>query len=416
MSAGALVSEQIKSVLDVSRLLAVTTELDPLLQRIAEAAATLLDCERASIFLHDPQTGELWTKVALQTPEIRIPAELGVAGHAFAANRILHVSDPYLDPHFDARSDRRSGFVTRNLLAVPLLDIERQPLGVIEAVNKHNGDFTAEDRALIPLFAEQAGVAIQRYRLQNAAVQIVALRREMELARQVQEAMIPRAFPQLAGWEIAAWTRPASITGGDMYDAWTLPDGRLALFIADASGHGMGAALLVHQARALARAISPLRPDPCDTLQLVHEQLAHDLKIGWFVTGALAFLAADGTCQWCSAGHGPIFVRRGVGSPHELSDPALPPLGVAREWNAARPEPVQLASGGRLVFLTDGIHESMNPAGDLFGLDRVAVFLDSQPELSSNELVATLVQTAQAWRGAAELLDDQAILVAGRSW
>jgi serine phosphatase RsbU (regulator of sigma subunit) len=89
-------------------------------------------------------------------------------------------------------------------------------------------------------------------------------------------------------------------------------------------------------------------------------------------------------------------------------------LGVAREWNAERPEPVQLANGGRLVFLTDGIHESMNPAGELFGLDRVAVFLDSHPELSPIDLVSALVQTAQAWRGPGELLDDQAILVAGR--
>ena len=88
-----------------------------LLVRIAEACTELLSCERASIFLHDPKTGDLWTKVALKSPPIRAPSHVGIVGHAFTHNQVVQVLEPYLDPRFNAEPDRRSGFVTRNLLA-----------------------------------------------------------------------------------------------------------------------------------------------------------------------------------------------------------------------------------------------------------------------------------------------------------
>src|SRR5688572_19368615 len=98
---GAISAEQAKLVLDVSRMLAVTTDLDPLLQRIAESACALLSCERASIFLHDPASNELWTKVALQTSEIRVPAGAGIVGATFMSNQVLHVPEPYSDARFN---------------------------------------------------------------------------------------------------------------------------------------------------------------------------------------------------------------------------------------------------------------------------------------------------------------------------
>lgn len=415
MTSAMISTEQARSVLDFSRILAVTSELDPLLRQIAEAATSLLHCERASIFVHDPRTGELWTKIALQHAEIRIPATAGIAGHAFTSNQTLHVSDPYHDDRFDADPDRNGGFVTRNLLAVPMLDIELRPLGVIEAVNKRHGDFAPEDQALLRLLAEQAGVAIQRYRLQAAALEIVSLRHEMELARRVQQAILPVSGLSIAGFEVAGWTQSASITGGDIYDVWTLPDGRLALLIADASGHGMAAALLVHQARSLARAISPLLPHPHDILNHVHEQLQRDVQIGWFVTAFLALLSPDGTVEWSSAGQGSVFVRESANQPSQAIEPVTPPLGVAREWPVQRPAPLRLQHGGMLVALTDGIHENMNPAGDEFGLRRVAAILDAHGKSSPDELIRALREAAEAWRSSKEYLDDQAIVAVRRN-
>src|SRR5947207_272789 len=172
-------TDQFKQVLEVSRLLAVTTELDPLLNEIARHCTTMLDCERASIFLHDPAADQLWTKIALGSQEIRVPASAGIVGHVFKSNQIFHCRDPYCDPRFNPEPDRRSGFVTRNLLTAPMVDVNRNPVGVIQAVNKKSPDgFTEADESLLQLLADQSGVAIQRYRLPEEAMEGVDLRRE----------------------------------------------------------------------------------------------------------------------------------------------------------------------------------------------------------------------------------------------
>src|SRR5687767_12783672 len=118
-------------------------------------------------------------------------------------------------------------------------DLDGKPLGVIQAVNKVGPAFTADDVALVQLLAEQAGVAIQRHNLQQAALEVVALRHEMDLARRTQEALIPKQPPAFPGYDAGGWTSPASATGGDCFDLWKLPDGQLGLFLADASGHGL---------------------------------------------------------------------------------------------------------------------------------------------------------------------------------
>src|SRR4051794_25270756 len=127
---------QAKLVLDVTRMLAVTTDLDTLLMYIAQAACGLLDCERASVFQFDPITNQLVTRVALQTTEIRVPSSAGIVGAAFTTNEVLVVPDPYHDPRFNRDVDKKTGFVTRNLLTAPMADLDRKPLGVIQAINK----------------------------------------------------------------------------------------------------------------------------------------------------------------------------------------------------------------------------------------------------------------------------------------
>src|SRR4030095_2967368 len=103
---------------------------------------------------HDHATDELWTKVALKRPPIRFPSHVGIAGHAFKHNQVVQVPDPYGDDRFNPEPDRRSGFVTRNLLTAPLKDLDGKPLGVLQAVNKITVPFSGDDVALIPLLRE----------------------------------------------------------------------------------------------------------------------------------------------------------------------------------------------------------------------------------------------------------------------
>ncbi len=408
----AISAGQMRLVLDVSRMLAVTSDLDVLLNRIAESVTALLDCDRASIFLHDPKADELWTKVALQSQPIRINSTAGIVGAAFRSNQVLIVPEPYKDPRFNPEPDRRSGFVTRNILAAPMVDIRDKPIGVLQAINKSSGSFMETDAAMLQLLADQAGVAIQRYQLQQAAVDSTALRREMELAKRVQEAMIPTRRPDVPGLEAAGWTRAASINGGDCFDLWKLPDGRLGVLVADASGHGIAPALVVTQTRALIRTLCDTEPDPMKLLLRVNARLVHDLDTGRFVTAFLCFASGDGWLHWCSFGHGPLMLTAPNSAARELQA-NLPPLGIVSDPVGQATGPVRLELGGALVVATDGITEAFNPAGDMFGASKVLQAMNGFQ--SSLDAAISSVQKAVAqWQQRDEPKDDQTLVIVKR--
>lgn len=416
-SGSASVTEaQMRMVLDISRLLAVPTDLDALLLRLAEACTALLGCERASIFLYDPRTGELWSKVALRSPPIRVPSHLGIVGHTFTHDQVVQVVEPYHDPRFNSEPDRRTGFVTRNLLSAPMKDLNGKPLGVIQAINKVAVPFGGDDVALVQLLAEQAGVAIQRHNLQQAALEIVALRHEMGLARRTQEALIPKRPPAFPGYDAGGWTHPASTTGGDCYDLWKLPDGRLGLFLADASGHGLAPALIVSQARTIVRTLSDGAAHPHHVLGRANARLVEDLEWGQFVTAFLGFMSPDGVLDWSSAGHGPSLLRPACGEPVMMLEPPLQPLGIMPDWADVAPPPARISPSGSLMLISDGVFEATNGvSADQFKIERVVATLDDQPNTCTpGEIIAAVRAAVRAWQSGAEAEDDQTLVVVQR--
>jgi sigma-B regulation protein RsbU (phosphoserine phosphatase) len=404
-------AEKMRDILEVSRLLAVTSDLDHLLMEIAKAAQALVGAERASIFLYDGTTDELWTKVALGANTIRVPAGAGIVGFVFKTNKLLNIPDAYADARFNREVDRRTGFVTRNLLTAPMVDLSGKPIGVIQAVNKIGGIFGREDEETIELLAAQGGVAIQRYRLQVDAIQVVELRREMDLAKRVQESLLPKNPPQMQGLEAVGWTKPASVTGGDAFDLWKISDGKLGIFLGDASGHGLAPALVVSQARTLARALSEIDCDPRWVLQRMNSRLVNDLELGRFVTVFMACLEANGLLTWASAGHGPILCRRGPGMPIEVLDPTAPPIGVLDEFTVDALEPVQIECGGMLIVMSDGIFEAHGVDGDLFGVERVIKILEESSGASPQALLDSFREAVKVWQGKDEPVDDQSIVL-----
>jgi phosphoserine phosphatase RsbU/P len=411
----AITTEQMRLVLDVSRLLVVTADLDLLLRRIAEAATSILAAERASIFLHDPVRHQLTTKVALGSGEIRIPENAGIAGHVFKTNKLLNIPDAYADHRFNRDVDKKTGFVTRNLLTTPMTDVDRQPIGVLQVVNKIGGSFLAHDEAMIELLADQAGVAIQRYRLQQAAIVHAELRHEMELARKVQERLSPQESPGVTGVEAVGWSLPASIAGGDCFDLWKTLDGRLGIFLGDASGHGLAPAMIVSQARTLIRALSEIDCNPQWLLSRVNTRLALDMEENRFVTAFAGCVGADGMLNWYSAGHGPIFIRKAPGEPVEMLSPQCPPIGVDPELAPESPASVQLAPGGQLVVLSDGIFEAPHhDAREMYGLERVAQMFERCAAHSPAELLACIRDAMVQWQGREEPVDDQTIVIVQR--
>lgn len=416
-------AKQISLVLEVSRSLAVVLELDSLLPMMAEAACELLQCRRASVWVHDAHAHQLRTKVALRSGEIVLPDTSGVVGAAFTQNAVLNIPHPYEDPRFNPESDKRSNFVTESLLAAPMVDLAARPVGVIQAVNKMGGPFTAGDEALIGLLADQAAVAIQRHKLHEAAGKAEAMRREMSIARAVQRALIPAVAPEVPGLLAAGWTKAASMTGGDCYDLWTLTDGRLAILVADASGHGIGPAMVVSQVRAMVRLLcEPLSGEPCDSdplsvLARINRRLELDLTPGQFVTAFLAFIGSDGKIDWASAGHGPFLCKKSPESPVEcLWGGSGMPLGIMPDCfdnSAPAAAVLRLEPGGTLLVMSDGVFEAFDPSGNQFGIPRVTEVLGNA-HATPAELITALRQTVDAWHLRDDPQDDQTLVAVQR--
>jgi phosphoserine phosphatase len=212
MSGSAGQIEKLRCILDISRRLAATTDLDELLSMIIEAARQVLDCERATIFLYDPERHELFSRVATAAESIRFPADRGIAGAAATQGAVVNVPDAYADPRFNPQIDRETGFRTRNLLTLPLENLDGDLMGVLQALNKPAGPFDRTDEDLACVLGAQAGVALHRWRLLEEFAAKQRMARDLELARTIQQAQFPEDAPVVPGYQIAGWNRPADET------------------------------------------------------------------------------------------------------------------------------------------------------------------------------------------------------------
>ncbi len=155
---------RLSALLDVAKALISERDLDTLLQKILQEASRVVDADRGSLFLVDQKTGELWAKIAQgigDNREIRIPAGVGIAGHVGQTGEIIKLRNAYEDPRFNASVDRATGYQTRSLLAVPMVDMHGQIVGVIQVLNKRRGRFTQDDADVLVALGGQAAAALE---------------------------------------------------------------------------------------------------------------------------------------------------------------------------------------------------------------------------------------------------------------
>jgi len=160
--------ERFQAVMDIGRAIGSTLDVDELLELVMRKVTLLLGVERSTLFLVDPDTGELWSKIAQSAEEIRLPAGRGIAGWVARKGEPVSLADVYGDARFNPDIDRLTGFLTRCLLAVPLRDKAGQVIGVIQALNRVEGTFTPDDQRLLEALAAQAAVAIENAQMYQA--------------------------------------------------------------------------------------------------------------------------------------------------------------------------------------------------------------------------------------------------------
>ena len=239
----------------------------------------------------------------------------------------------------------------------------------------------------------------------------IRVRDELEVARALQLELLPRTTPSLPGYEVAHSYRTANEVGGDYYDFVPLPDGRIAVVIGDASGHGMASGLLMAIANATLKLALDLDPAPAKVLALLNTVMCRTGNRRSFMTLFYGLLTPeDGTLEYSDAGHPYPLLRRADGTIVELGRGGLP-LGIRSELPTTT-ESVDLGPGDSLALYTDGLPEAINRAGEAFGYERVRALVAAggSPSAVHDRTLATF----RAFLGDEPLRDDACFVVLAR--
>lgn len=406
----------IEKVLEISRAMVATEDLDSLLELIVRRSCELLDAERGTVFLYEPDTNELVSRVATGVDELRIPADRGISGETVRERRTINVPDVYADGRWNPEVDRTTGFKTRNILSIPLQDYEGGLVGVLQVLNKRAGGFGDHDIVLAETLGAQAGVALQRARLIGHYVEKQQMQRAMMIAREIQQGLMPEAPPACEEFDVAGFNEPADETGGDTYDFFPLPGGRCMLTVADATGHGVGPALLIAETRAMLRAVSLQGHGVDGVLATVNELLAADLGEGRFVTCFYGVLDHEASAlTYASAGHGPMLFYTAETDEFDEVHATDLPLGIMDGLEFETPIRRAFAPGDLLVVTTDGFFEATNPAGEQFGMERMIECVRVHRELPARDMIDRLHRAVRTFTGGAPQADDLTAVIVKRN-
>jgi len=254
--------------------------------------------------------------------------------------------------------------------------------------------------------------ALREARLESELAQI---NHDLEIARSIQQDLMPTRSPQLDDFDIAGWNQPASQTGGDYFDWQVLPDGQLAISVGDATGHGIGPALVSALCRAYARA-SFLADNKRDkVLEQLNTLLANDLADDRFVTFAVIFLnPRNSEVKVLSAGHGPILLYRRAENSLENLDAQGIPLGMIAGMKYEDSDLNSLQEGDMIVIVTDGFYEWRNPNDEEFGLERLKETIRQGRDSSAADLIVKLNEAVKNFSRGTKQEDDLTAVVLRR--
>ncbi|QDU22421.1 SpoIIE family protein phosphatase [Urbifossiella limnaea] len=418
-------NDRLRALLDISTSLSRTLDLDPLLNQVAETMLKeFKQADRCFIILLDDAGRMVPRAVRVRRGD---PEEARFSRTII--RKAVDTQHSYLseDASADASLPANASiaeFKIRSVMCVPLVTAEGKSLGAIQLdTQDRSKKFREDDLNLLTIVANLAGVAVEKAKLHENALNAEKAKKEMELARAVQLGFLPQSMPTVDGYEFFAHYSPAQTIGGDYYDAVVLPNGRLAVVLGDVAGKGVPAALLVAKLSSEVRFCLLSEPDPVKAVGMLNDQMISGGLGDRFVT--LAVMLIDTVAHQMTvvnAGHmNPRMFRVG---PHDLDDAISTdqtgtPLGVmpGYEYESVT---LRLEVGDVVAVFTDGVTDAMSPSGALYGPEGVDECLlppndaiaaaNWRPRRVGDQLVTAVKRHAA---GRAQN-DDIAVIVFGR--
>jgi phosphoserine phosphatase RsbU/P len=404
-------------------------DLANLCDEVLKKSREVLEAESASILLLDAEKEELYfpfvsggVEVKERLSRLRFPAAQGIAGRVLQSRRSVRVDDVNADPAFYSGVDERSGTLTRNLLCSPL-NSERGAIGVVQVLNRRGGQFSDADLDFLDALAGSIAVAIENARLyarlrsQVSALeravsehhQLIALRQELDIARSIQQSILPSTFPPFpdrAEFDVFASMQAAREVGGDFYDFFLIDRTRFGFLVGDVSGKGVPAALFMAVSRTLLKSIALQGVSPGVCLERVNSLLCLENSSEMFVTVFYGVLdTSSGVIEYSNGGHNPPYVVRRSGAVEALPGTGGVVLGVLpdRQYASGR---VQLAPGETIFVYSDGITEAADAGENLFTEERLVESLRRRPTASPEAVAAGVIDDVQSFAGEEPQSDD----------
>ena len=418
-------TEELISLENIGQALLSSTDLNALSAVVCQKALDLCHGNRAILYYYRPD-GQAEVLSTGGWDPTRIQRLLNQK-EVLAANPTFETK-PFSQypPGIPPRHPDLEGALLRAGIAVPLIAQDQQ-VGLMIVHSTKNSKFSPGDVALLQSFANHAALAIQRAglvaqlrakiaALEAAQAELVIkerLERELELARRVQENLLPQVFPFVPGYQFATEYRPARFVGGDFYDVIDLGEGYIGLAIADVSDKGMPAALYMTLTRSLLRAEAYRDRSPRGVLTRLNQLLIELGKTAAFVTVFYAVLDTT-TCEL-------IYARAGHDYPYLLRDDALQslaghgtPLGLfdASLFHISE-ETIHLRAGDRLVLYSDGVTDVILKDGNIAEPHRFQTLLNALHNQPPERMCATIFDRLEELQGKQEQFDDMALLIVG---
>ena len=409
----------LEKMIEVARRLSKPFDLHEALEKIVDVGTEVLQADRTSILLFDPVRDELYSEATSAREEIRFPASAGIAGECLRDGRIITVDDCYADQRFNPAIDQKTGYRSNCSISVPLIAEEGHKVGVLQCLNSLRGRFDESDVRLADTLAGFAALAIQRASNLDDRLRTAKLERDLSLAREIQMNLLPLEIPRCKGYDLAVFSQPAEETGGDIYNLIPLngngESDSLLILLADATGHGISAALSVTQVRAMLR-IGVRVGSSLDELSLhLNNQLVADLPQNKFVTAFIGILdPAANRLAYHALGQAPILHVHSSGGICEKIGASSLPAGLLGIESLQPPAAIEFERGDLVVLLSDGYYEYKNSADQEFGAKRVADLLSANCRRSAQEILGVIRRAVEGFSEGAAPDDDLTAIVLKR--
>jgi len=407
---GTLPSDRVQELLKLQKAaqkISSILDLDQLIDKIVNDIACSFGCAEINVFLHEPDQCEMvlagvhGCSLHHKGHRLKVGKE-GLVGYVAATGQMRYAPDVSVDPYYIAcEAD------TRSEVAIPLV-VEGELVGVFTASHHDPDAFDADQLWLFQGLCSHIGVAVQNARrFQQERSEREKMSREAQEARSIQQALLPKSSPFIPGFAVSGLSIPAGAIGGDWYDFIDLHDGRWGLVLADVSGKGTAAALLMSATRAMLRSLAENSCTPSEVLTKLNKLLVEDFPSGRFVTMVYAVLdPARGTLTYANAGHLPPLLVDGAGPKFLQTEMGLP-LGIRH--GSFSETTVELPEQFRIALYSDGITEATGPDDEEYGPARLAAYVqrpDACPE--------TLLEDVRKFANGAGLRDDATVIMLRR--